>query len=329
MVQVDLITGFLGSGKTTFIQKYASWLMKQGQKVGIIENDYGSVNVDMMLLQNLEKAGASTEMVIASDLDCYRRRFRTKLIAMAMEGLDRVIVEPSGIYDVDEFFDALYEDPISSLCKAGSVISIVDAGMDIPLGKNADYLLTSQLSDAGIVLFSHMGDSADMTDQADERIAYINRILKQFGCRRVFEETFDPERQAFGEDILAKDWNLLDGADFEKIRDAGFQEYEHIKLQVESRNGFSSLYYMNLNKSREQLTEAAEDLMKTGGKTPGGTRIFRIKGFFQENGVWYELNATHNARKIRRIDEGQDVLIVIGESVNPDQVDRILGARHI
>lgn len=181
MVQVDLITGFLGSGKTTFIQKYASWLMKQGQKVGIIENDYGSVNVDMMLLQNLEKAGASTEMVIASDLDCYRRRFRTKLIAMAMEGLDRVIVEPSGIYDVDEFFDALYEDPISSLCKAGSVISIVDAGMDIPLGKNADYLLTSQLSDAGIVLFSHMGDSADMTDQADERIAYINRILKQFG----------------------------------------------------------------------------------------------------------------------------------------------------
>lgn len=30
MVKVDLITGFLGSGKTTFIKKYASWLMKKG-----------------------------------------------------------------------------------------------------------------------------------------------------------------------------------------------------------------------------------------------------------------------------------------------------------
>lgn len=53
--RVDLITGFLGSGKTTFIQTYARYLMRQGQRVGIIENDYGSVNVDLMLLQDLER----------------------------------------------------------------------------------------------------------------------------------------------------------------------------------------------------------------------------------------------------------------------------------
>lgn len=41
MVKVDLITGFLGSGKTTFIKKYASWLMKQGQNIGILENVSG------------------------------------------------------------------------------------------------------------------------------------------------------------------------------------------------------------------------------------------------------------------------------------------------
>ena len=54
MVKVDLITGFLGSGKTTFIKKYASWLMKQGQNIGILENDFGAVNVDMMMLKDLE-----------------------------------------------------------------------------------------------------------------------------------------------------------------------------------------------------------------------------------------------------------------------------------
>ena len=37
------------------------------------------------------------------DADCHRRRFKTKLIAMGMCGYDRVIVEPSGIFDVDEF----------------------------------------------------------------------------------------------------------------------------------------------------------------------------------------------------------------------------------
>lgn len=41
MVKVDLITGFLGSGKTTFIKKYATYLINQGYKVGIIERFLG------------------------------------------------------------------------------------------------------------------------------------------------------------------------------------------------------------------------------------------------------------------------------------------------
>ena len=54
MVKIDLITGFLGSGKTTFIRKYAQYLMDAGNNIGILENDYGAVNVDMML-PSLEK----------------------------------------------------------------------------------------------------------------------------------------------------------------------------------------------------------------------------------------------------------------------------------
>ena len=40
MVKVDLITGFLGSGKTTFIKQYARYLMEQGQNIGISETTY-------------------------------------------------------------------------------------------------------------------------------------------------------------------------------------------------------------------------------------------------------------------------------------------------
>ena len=53
MVKIDLITGFLGSGKTTFIKKYAKYLIDQGLNIGILENDFGAVNVDMMLLQDI------------------------------------------------------------------------------------------------------------------------------------------------------------------------------------------------------------------------------------------------------------------------------------
>ena len=48
MVTIDLITGFLGSGKTTFIKHYAKYLMDQGMNIGILENDFGSVNVDII-----------------------------------------------------------------------------------------------------------------------------------------------------------------------------------------------------------------------------------------------------------------------------------------
>ena len=53
MVQVDLITGFLGSGKTTFLRRYVQYLVAQGHSVCILENDFGAVNVDAMLLQDL------------------------------------------------------------------------------------------------------------------------------------------------------------------------------------------------------------------------------------------------------------------------------------
>ena len=71
MIKVDLITGFLGAGKTTFLKKYAGYFIKQGKKVGILENDYGAVNVDMLLLNELRGDNCELEMVAgACDDDC-------------------------------------------------------------------------------------------------------------------------------------------------------------------------------------------------------------------------------------------------------------------
>lgn len=108
MVQVDLITGFLGSGKTTFLRRYVQYLVAQGHSVCILENDFGAVNVDAMLLQDLIGEHCDIETISGGcDCDTHQRRMRTKLISMAMRGFDRVVIEPSGIFDVDEFYDIL------------------------------------------------------------------------------------------------------------------------------------------------------------------------------------------------------------------------------
>ena len=113
MVQVDLITGFLGAGKTTFLRRYVRYLVQQGHKVCILENDFGAVNVDAMLVQEVLGPGCDVETISGGcDCDTHQRRMRTKLIAMAMRGFDRVVVEPSGIFDVDEFFDVLRDEPL-------------------------------------------------------------------------------------------------------------------------------------------------------------------------------------------------------------------------
>ena len=183
MVKIDLITGFLGSGKTTFLKKYAKRLMEQGQNIGILENDFGAVNVDMMLLQELEGEQCELEMISGGcDPETHRRRFRTKLIAMGMCGYDRVLVEPSGIYDMDEFFDVLHEEPLDQWYEIGNVIAVVDARLEDTLSPEAEYLLASQAANAGCMILSKRDTATE--EQRRNTIAHLKRSLTALGCKQ-------------------------------------------------------------------------------------------------------------------------------------------------
>lgn len=230
MIKIDLITGFLGSGKTTFIKKYASYLLKKGMNIGILENDFGAVNVDMMLLQDLMGDNCELEMVSGGcDADCHRRRFKTKLIAMGMCGYDRVIVEPSGIFDVDEFFDALHEEPLDKWYEIGNVIAIVDAKLSEDLSAEADYLLASEVADAGCVLLSRSQEAT--VEEISSTKEHLNRALGQIQCRRCLDS-----------EILTGNWNDLTDADLEKILDCGYVAEDYVKESYAEGGGFDSLF---------------------------------------------------------------------------------------
>ena len=59
---------------------------------------------------------------------------------------------------------------------------------------------------------------------------------------------------------------------------------------------------------------------------PACGHILRIKGFLREDDGWKELNATRDTLHVEAIPDGQEVVIVIGEGVNRDVVERYLAA---
>ena len=306
MVKVDLITGFLGSGKTTFIKKYAAWLMKKGLNIGILENDFGAVNVDMMLLHDLEGENCELEMVSGGcDKDCHKRRFKTKLIAMGMCGYDRVLIEPSGVFDVDEFFDTLYEEPLDKWYQIGNVITILDARLEKDLQPQAEYLLASEAADAGCVILSKTQEASQ--EEISETLAHVNQALESVHCKRRFTQ----------KEVLAKDWETLTDEDFERIFSSGYVMEDFEKKYFDEKDGFQSLYFMNMEISEDQLKKAAEEILKD----PQCGAVFRIKGFIKkENGDWVELNATQKEMSLQKIPVGQEVVIVIGEKLNEARI---------
>lgn len=307
MVKIDLITGFLGAGKTTFIRKYAEYLMDKGLSIGILENDYGAVNVDMMLLQDMSGDNCELEMVAGGcDYDCHRRRFKTKLISMGMCGYDRVIVEPSGIYDVDEFFDVLHEEPLDNWYEIGNVITIVDSKLDNDMSVHSDYMLACQLADAGSVILSRTKE-ADKSD-IDNTIVHLNNALKNVRCSRVLDK-----------EIICKDWDTFTEKDYEKILNSGYVMENYTKLFSQDDEGFQSVYYMNKKFTKDELQKIIKEVMDD--KKCGN--IFRVKGFMKiSDNSWIQLNATHNEIRIKPIDKGQEVIIIIGEELDKQRLDK-------
>lgn len=313
MIEIDLITGFLGSGKTTFLKKYAEYLATCNDKVGIIENDFGAVNVDMMMLQDILGDKVDVEQIVGGSVVAdWKRRFRTKLISMAMRGFNRILVEPSGIYDVDAFFDVLQDEPVDSWYQIGNIYTILDASLDSNMSPQEEYLLVSQLANTGKLIFSKVQevDEATLLSTLD----YVNRCLEKYKCPRRFHlgNHGDADPQSVS---LTKQWNDLTPADFQSLMKSGWMRADHERLWFDQKEAFSSLYYMHPTIAPWKLEETTQALFQNSSC---GT-IFRIKGYLPDGkGSWLQLNATAGHTSITPVTHGQEIIIVIGQGLSDE-----------
>ena len=315
MIQIDLITGFLGAGKTTFIKKYVHYLAGKGQKVGIVENDFGAVNVDLLMLQELPEESCEVEQIVGGkDVEDWKRRFRSKLIAMAMQGFERIIVEPSGIFDVDAFFDVLYDEPLDRRYEVGNIYAIVDPAVAGALSEEEEYLLVSQLANAGAVVVSKIKSG----DQVSTLVTYLQEVLERFRCRREFHPELD---------VCAMDWEKMSDWDWEQIAKVGYRRASYEKLWFSQKEIFQTIAILDLNQSILSIEEREKKLERISQLFSDVTlgNIRRVKGFFQiEEGKWLQVNATKGHLDTRIVSIGQEVLLVIGRDLNESRIREFL-----
>ncbi len=307
MIKIDLITGFLGSGKTTFIRRYVKCLLDAGQRICILENDFGAINVDSLLLKDLLGESCNLEMIVGGDgAEAHQRRMRTKLISMAMVGYDRIVVEPSGIFDVDEIFDLLYEEPLDRWYEMGSVLTIVDTGLADRLSEESDYMLASQCACAGRLILSRTQLFAE--ERAQKVLEHINSAMEKIGSKRRF---------SLQEDVECSAWDDLLPGDFLRFSECGYVRDSYVKKQVVESGRFASMFCFDLCISEEDLTRRIKELFLD----PACAGVFRVKGYMQTpKGRWVCINATRDDMEIAPCPEAQNVLIFIGEELDKQAV---------
>ena len=317
MTKIDLITGILGAGKTTFLRRYAEYCISRGERIAILVNDFGAVNVDMMLLRDLRSDRCQLEMIAGcNDPACHRRRFKTQLVSLGMQHFDRVLLEPSGIFDMDEFFDTLHDSPMDRWFEIGSILTVIDAETEDTLPPQLEYLFASEAACAGKLIVSKLSRVNEPSDAAAERLlAHLNRALETVQCDRRFSRS----------DMLAKEWDTLTDADFFALTQASYRASSYVKQFQPEAFESGVHYFMHIRIPQAQIEPVLESVMHS----PECGSISRLKGSLPtESGGWLRINATKEKLDIQPIKEAQAVLIVIGSELQFDAIDALLRAAN-
>ena len=310
MVTVDLITGFLGAGKTTFIHRYLRYLKEQGLSVRMIENEFGDVSIDSHLL---EEEDCEIEDLAGMCMCCVGKdAFIRVLLESTQTGCDRIIVEPSGIYDVDEFFEVMSLPQVAATCQIGSILTIADPmGMDY-LTEEASYLLFAQLLASGMVIMSKTQLLSQ--EQLEDSISKLNQLMKDRGCPA-----------GLLSDLCTKSWDQLDAEDYEEFMEIGYARFVHDREIFNHSEAFQSLAILGHCYAQEDLAERIRRLYDS----PSCGRVYRIKGFLtSEQGVSYEVNCTTDTHVIRPAQGQEDILVVIGQMLHDREIKEIFSLRY-
>ncbi len=192
MTKIDIISGFLGAGKTTFIKK----LLKEaiaGEKVVLIENEFGEIGIDGGFLKDsgIEIREMNSGCICCSLVGDFGRSLNEVLTKYTP---DRVIIEPSGVGKLSDVMKAVCDVAGEIDVVLNGSVTVVDAQKCKMYMKNFGEFFNNQIESAGTIVLSR-------TDVADaDKVAQCVKMIREKNPKAAIVTT--PIDKLTGEQLL-------------------------------------------------------------------------------------------------------------------------------
>ena len=192
MTKIDIISGFLGAGKTTLIKKLLKDALA-GTRVVLIENEFGEIGIDGGFLKEsgIEIREMNSGCICCSLVDDFGTSLREVMDKYAPE---RILIEPSGVGKLSDVMKAVQDAAEGSDMALNSAVAVVDASKCKLYIKNFGEFFVNQIEYAGTIILTR-------TDKVnDAKIAECVEILHQHNQKATIITT--PVAQLDGAKIL-------------------------------------------------------------------------------------------------------------------------------
>ena len=216
MTKIDIISGFLGAGKTTFIKQLIKEAIS-GEKVVLIENEFGEIGIDGGFLKDagIEIREMNSGCICCSLVGDFGKSLKEVLTKYAP---DRVIIEPSGVGKLSDVMNAVKNVASEVEVMLNSAVTVVDVNKCRMYMKNFGEFFNNQIESAGTIVLSR-------TDIADpKKIQAAVEMLRQHNEKATIVTT--PCSQLTGAQLLEIIEKEDDMAE-ELMREAREHMHEH------------------------------------------------------------------------------------------------------
>ena len=198
MAKIDIISGFLGAGKTTLIQKLLKEALK-GEKVVLIESEFGEIGIDGGFLKDagIEVTEMNSGCICCSLVGDFGSALKE---VVTQYNPDRIIIEPSGVGKLSDVIKAVQGVAEDVELDLNSFVTVADAKKCKMYMKNFGEFYNNQVEYAGSIILSRTGDVAE--DKLNESVA----LLREHN-----------EKAA----IITTPWDALSGEQILKVMEDG------------------------------------------------------------------------------------------------------------
>lgn len=318
---INVVYGFLGAGKTTFI-RYLLEHPPKGEKLVILVNEFGEVGVDGLVLSG---RGADVADVVEMPSGCIcctmASDFRRQIIELHKAfSPDRMIIEPTGVATISQIMSILEREDLEALYSDIRLIHILDASEFLSFMKSHRYFMENQLRAGNLMILNK-------TDRIKPSVTklLVNSVKEINPEARVFPTSFAKLEPSVLDEIFDTDYKPASGEQEKNSREGTPVHHEDEAHGLAQKYSPFGLRYPKAVFQLECLTSFFESL-----RDQEYGDVVRAKGIFRSPGGWIRLELASGEVSIAKNPAGEESLVsVIGQFVNTPKLEARLKACQI